>query len=165
MTVYFIFYRFDLLSIDTKKTSIYLESLENYSNKNGDDDNNNDNNDTSKTVQLVKSTIQPTNQAREQASCTCPRRNNDVKKIQQQQLPSTRRVQDSPWFRWADAWKNQRTVKHAETKNTTTWMRVLCCWAKSSWKQWRPGLGRSPPKRILSESEKTKQLRLRSGLH
>ena len=60
MTVYFIFYRFDLLSIDTKKTSIYLESLENNSNKNGDDDNNNDNNDTNKTVQLVKSTIQPT---------------------------------------------------------------------------------------------------------
>ena len=38
----------------------------------------------------------PTNQAREQASRTRPRRNNDVKKIQQQQLPSTRRVQDSP---------------------------------------------------------------------
>ena len=61
MTVYFIFYRLDLLSIGTKKTSIYLESLENNSNKNGhDDDNNNDNNDTNKTVQLVKSTIHPT---------------------------------------------------------------------------------------------------------
>ena len=44
-----------------QKTSIYLESLENNSNKNGDDDDNNDdNNDTNKTVQLVKSTIQPT---------------------------------------------------------------------------------------------------------
>ena len=62
MTVYFIFYRFDLLSIDTK--NFYLSS-----NKNGDDDDNNDdNNDTNKTVQLVKSTIQPTKRESRRAS-------------------------------------------------------------------------------------------------
>ena len=49
-----------------QKTSIYLESLENNGNKNGDDDDNNDdNNDTNETVQLVKSTIQPTKRAGE----------------------------------------------------------------------------------------------------
>ena len=132
-----------------KKTSISLESLENNSNKNGDDDNNNDNNDTNKTVQLVKSTIQPTKRESRRAAHVLAEKTM-WKKIQQKQLLSTRRVQDSPWFRWADAWKNQRTVKHAETKNTTTWMRLLCSLAKSAWKQWRPGPGRSAAKLILS---------------
>ena len=98
-----------------QKTSIYLESLENNSNKNGDDDdNNNDNNDTNKTVQLVKSTIQPTKRESRRAAHVLAEKTM-WKKIQQKQLLSTRRVQDSPWFRWADAWKNQRTVKHAES--------------------------------------------------
>lgn len=83
-----------------QKTSIYLESLEN--------------NDTNKTVQLVKSTIQPTKRESRRAAHV-PAEKTMWKKIQQKQLLSTRRVQDSPWFRWADAWKNQRTVKHAES--------------------------------------------------
>ena len=105
-----------MLDLDNLLNSIYLESLENNSNDNDYDDSDDDD-DNNKTVQLVVvQSNQPseragephtssqkqrcekntTNQAREQASRTRPRRNNDVKKIQQQQLPSTRRVQDSP---------------------------------------------------------------------
>ena len=48
-----------MLDLDNVLSSIHLESLENNTNNNNDDDDDNDN-DNNKTVQLVKSTIQPT---------------------------------------------------------------------------------------------------------
>ena len=49
-----------MLDLDNVLSSIHLESLENNTNNNNDDDDDDNDNDNNKTVQLVKSTIQPT---------------------------------------------------------------------------------------------------------
>ena len=67
-----------MLDLDNVLSSIHLEGLENNTNNNNDDDDDDDDdNDNNKTVQLVKSTIQPTKRESRRAA-HCPRRNNDV---------------------------------------------------------------------------------------
>ena len=139
-----------------QKTSIYLESLENNSNKNGDDDDNNgDNNDTNKTVQLVKSTIQPTKRESRRAAHVLAEKTMWKKYNKNNFLaPDESRIP-----------RDSDELMHERIKEQLNTLRVLCSWAKSAWKQWRPGPGRSAAKLILSESEKTKQFRWRRGLH